>query len=121
MFKYRKFIALFAAAFLVFGATFYVFTNAASIVIIDDVFADGSSTNQDLPNNSMAMYSARNNPRTDAVGSVAIAVNSGSSDAYWAHFTNSGSPVSLNVGDSIKFTTVISLTYTTSAGAIRFG
>lgn len=119
--RYRKSIAMFTAVFFLFGATFFLFTKAASITVIDDVFADGSGTNQDLPNNSMALYSARNNPRTDAVGSVSFNVTSASSDAYWAHFTNSGSPVTLNVGDSIKFTTVISLTYTTSSGGIRFG
>jgi pectin methylesterase-like acyl-CoA thioesterase len=92
--------------------------------VIDDVFADGISTNQNLPNNSLAVYKARSGTtRTDAVGSVEYNMTAmGGADAIWAYFTNSGSPVTLQVGDAVVFSGTFSLTGVKSIGSdIRFG
>src|SRR5215203_6227782 len=77
---------------------------AAGNTLVDDTFADGTSTTQNLANNSLQVFKARTNTvRTDAVGSVNFNMtNTGtSSEAFWAHFTNSGAPVSLAVGDKL--------------------
>ncbi len=73
-----------------------------SAVIVDDKFANGNSQLQDLPNNSLWLFNGRaNNVRTDEVGSVTFDVTpaGASSEAFWAYFTNSGSPIVLGVGD----------------------
>src|SRR5215475_13787760 len=98
---------------VLFSAVLVLFTAAALMInfivqattVIDDTFADGISTNQNLPSNSMQVFKSRTGTtRTDAVGSVEFDLtNAGGSYAYWAHFTNSGAPVTLGVGDSITF------------------
>src|SRR5215216_853751 len=96
---------------------------AAGNAIVDDTFSDGSSTTQNLANNSLQVFKARTNTvRTDAAGSVTFDVtNTGtSSEAFWAYFTNSGSPVTLAVGDKITFSGTFSLTNFTGSD-IRFG
>lgn len=106
------------------AVSFLFFAQAATF--IDDTFSDGESRTQNLSNNSLAYYTSRGSSpttdsRVDAVGSVTLPLT-GSSDAIWAYFTNSGSPITLGVGDSATFTTIVSPTYTTSsAGGIRFG
>ncbi len=115
------FASIFAVVCLV-TASFMFYAQAATV--INDVFADGSSTNQDLANNSLAVYKARSGTtRIDAIGSVEYNVtNSGGSDAYWAYFTNSGSPLTLGVGDTISFAGTFSLTGAGTGGSdIRFG
>src|SRR6185312_8871926 len=81
--------------------------------VIDDVFANANSQLQDLPNNSMWLFNGRNNVsvRTDQVGSVSYDVTpvAGSSEAFWAYFTNSGSPVVLGVGDKLSVSVTFSL------------
>src|SRR4051812_23156352 len=92
--------------------------------VIDDVFADGSSTNQNLANNSLAVYKSRSGTvRTDAVGSVEYNMTAmGGADAIWSYFTNSGAPVNLQVGDAITFSGTFSLTGVKSISSdIRFG
>ncbi|HEY0461226.1 MAG TPA: pectinesterase family protein [Pyrinomonadaceae bacterium] len=92
--------------------------------VIDDTFADGVSTNQNLANNSLQVFKSRSGTtRTDAVGSVEFDLTTaGGSDAYWAHFTNSGAPATLGVGDSITFQGTFSLTgFQNNAQDIRFG
>ena len=96
---------LIAVTLAVLGIFFVDFIVEASTVI-DDEFADGDSTNQNLPANSLSVYKSRSGTtRTDAAGSVVydLAGTGTSSDAYWAYFTNSGSPVTLGVGDSLSF------------------
>ncbi|MEO6390933.1 MAG: pectinesterase family protein [Pyrinomonadaceae bacterium] len=94
--------------------------------VIDDQFADGISTNQNLPGNSLSVLKSRSGTtRTDAVGSVEynLATTGTSADAYWAYFTNSGSPVNLSVGDSLSFSLSFSVTgfANISNSDIRFG
>src|SRR5215207_484856 len=92
--------------------------------VIDDTFADGISTNQNLAGNSLAVYKARSGTvRTDAVGSVEYNMTAmGGADAVWSYFTNSGAPVTLAVGDAIVFSGTFSLTGVKSIGSdIRFG
>src|SRR6185369_11541211 len=98
----------------------------AAVSIIDDQFADGISTNQNLPANSLAVLKSRSGTtRTDAVGSVEydLTGTGTSADAYFAYFTNSGSPVSLSVGDSLSFSGTFSLQgfANLSNSDIRFG
>src|SRR5438270_4360328 len=76
----------------------------ASATILDDTFADGNSQNQDLTRNSVWLYNGRSvTTRTDAPGSVTFDVTpvAGSSEGFWAYFTNAGSPVTLGVGDKL--------------------
>lgn len=85
-----------------FAVNFFV----QASVVINDQFADGSSTNQNLPANSLSVLKSRSGTtRTDAVGSVEynLATTGTSADAYFAYFTASGSPVTLSVGDSLSF------------------
>jgi hypothetical protein len=92
--------------------------------VIQDTFADGISTNQNLAANSLAVYKARSGTiRTDAVGSVEYNMTAmGGADAIWSYFTNSGAPVTLQVGDAIAFSGTFSLTGVKSIGSdIRFG
>ena len=77
-----------------------------STTVIDDVFANGNSQIQDLPNNAMWLFNGRNGVtiRTDQVGGVTFDVTpvAGSSEGFWGYFTNSGSPVALGVGDTLS-------------------
>lgn len=93
--------------------------------IIDDQFADGISTNQNLPGNSLSVLKSRSGTtRTDAVGSVEYnMIGTGTSaEGFFAYFTNSGSPITLSVGDSLTFAGTFSVTGFNPAGNdIRFG
>ena len=63
--------------------------------VVDDVFANGNSQMQDLANNSMWLFNGRSTSiRTDQVGAITYDVTpvAGSSEAWWAYFTNAGSP-----------------------------
>jgi pectin methylesterase-like acyl-CoA thioesterase len=93
--------------------------------VIDDTFADGNSQNQDLANNSLRLFNGRtNNIRTDQVGSVTFDVTPAgtSSDAFWAFFTNAGSPVVLGVGDKLAVAVTFSLSgFKNNAQDVRWG
>src|ERR1019366_4414326 len=84
-----------------------------STTVIDDVFANGNSQIQDLPNNSMWLFNGRDGVtiRTDLVGAVTFDVTpvAGSSEGFWGYFTNSGSPVALGVGDTLSVSVTFSL------------
>src|SRR5215207_5165483 len=70
-------------------------------VLVNDTFADGSSTTQNLAANSIRIFKGRAaTVRADAVGSVMFDMtNTGTSaEGFWGFFTNAGSPVNLNVG-----------------------
>src|SRR5262245_50190874 len=110
-------VALFVAAvpFIVWAAP-----------LINDTYADGNSQNQDLANNSIRLFNGRSAPntvRTDAVGSVTFdETNQASSDGFWGFFTNSGSPVTLKIGDKLSVSGTFVLTGFTAGGQdIRFG
>jgi hypothetical protein len=93
--------------------------------IVDDTFADGNSQNQDLPNNSLWLFNGRtNNVRTDQVGSVTFDVTpaGASSEAFWAFFTEAGSPVALGVGDKLSVAVTFSLSgFKNNGQDIRWG
>jgi Pectinesterase/MBG domain/Bacterial Ig-like domain/Carboxypeptidase regulatory-like domain/Immunoglobulin domain len=112
-------ITLCVAAF--FAINFFV----QASTVIDDQFADGISTNQNLGANSLQVFKSRSGTtRTDAVGSVEydLTTTGASADAYFAYFTASGSPVNLSVGDSLTFAGTFTLTGFGGTGQdIRFG
>src|SRR5215218_10465561 len=93
--------------------------------VVDDTFADANSTNQDLPNNSMQIFKARSaTVRTTTVGNAEfdMTATGTSSEAFWGHFTNSGAPVTLGIGDSLTFAGTFTLTGFVGGGQdIRFG
>jgi pectin methylesterase-like acyl-CoA thioesterase len=97
-----------------------------SATVIDDVFANGNSQLQDQPNNSMWLFNGRNNVsiRTDQVGAVTFDVTpvNGSSEAFWAYFTNPGSPIVLGVGDKLSVSVTFSLTgFLANGQDVRWG
>lgn len=91
--------------------------------VVDDTFADGSSTNQDLANDSLQIFNGRSaNTRTDSVGQVAFAILSGSSDGFWANFTEAGAPIELAPGDRLAVSVTFSVGGFGGTGQdIRFG
>ncbi len=92
--------------------------------LVDDRFADGTSQKQDLANNSLKIFNGRaSTVRTDAPGSVTFDVtNAGGSEAFWAFFTNVGSPVVLGVGDRLAVALSFSLSgFQANGSDIRFG
>lgn len=113
-------IAMFVAGVLAVSLIVHAST------VVDDQFADGISTNQNLAGNSLNVMKSRSGTtRTDAVGSVEynLATTGTSADAYYAYFTNSGTPVTLSVGDSLSFSCTFSVTTFSnlSSSDIRFG
>lgn len=110
-----------------FVAISALFINIAveAAVVIDDVFADSNSANQDLPNNSIQVFKARAaTVRTTTPGNAEfdMTTTGTSSDALWGYFTASGSPVTLQLGDSVTFAGTFTLTGFVGGGQdIRFG
>ncbi|HEX8290418.1 MAG TPA: pectinesterase family protein, partial [Pyrinomonadaceae bacterium] len=97
---------------------------AAGNTLLDDVYADGSSINQALPNSARLFKGRSATVRTDAVGSVTydMTATGSNSEAFWGYFTNSGSPVNLGVGDKLSVAGTFSLTGLVGTGQdIRFG
>ncbi|HEX8398526.1 MAG TPA: pectinesterase family protein [Pyrinomonadaceae bacterium] len=94
---------------------------------IDDTFVDRNSQNQDLANNSLRVFKGRSGTiRTDAQAPATPSVtfntaNSGGAEGFWAFFTDSGSPVTLGVGDSLSVSNTFSLTGFNNISDIRFG
>src|SRR3712207_7253778 len=90
---------------------------AAGNALVNDTFADGNSQNQNLANNSLQLFNSRaattgtRTVRTDSAGAVEFDMTTvgTSADAFWAHFTNPGAPVTLAVGDKISFAGTFSL------------
>ncbi|MEP6901472.1 MAG: pectinesterase family protein [Actinomycetota bacterium] len=119
----RILMAAFVAVFggLAFTLNFIV----QATTIVDDTFADANSANQDLPNNSMQVFKARSGTaRNTTVGNAEfdMTATGTSSEAFWAHFTNAGAPVSLGVGDSLTFAGTFTLTgFANNSQDIRFG
>ncbi|HEX8369386.1 MAG TPA: pectinesterase family protein [Pyrinomonadaceae bacterium] len=98
---------------------------AQAATLIDDVFADGNSANQDLPNNSIQIFKGRTaTARTTTPGNAEfdMTTTGTSAEAFWGYFTNSGSPVTLGVGDSLTFAGTFTLTgFVGTSQDIRFG
>lgn len=98
---------------------------ATSPALIDDTFADGNSQNQDLAHNSFRLFNGRtNNIRTDQVGSVTLDMTPAgtSSEAVWAFFTDSGSPLRMGVGDKLSVAVTFSLSgFKNNGQDIRWG
>lgn len=97
---------------------------AAGNTILDDTFADGSSVNQLLPNSARIFKGRSTTVRGDAVGSVTydMTATGTNSEAFWGYFTNSGSPVTLAVGDKLSVAGTFSMTGFVGTGQdIRFG
>ncbi|HLJ47199.1 MAG TPA: pectinesterase family protein [Bryobacteraceae bacterium] len=94
-------------------------------VILDDTFANGNSQAQDLANNSVWLFNGRSTTiRTDQPGSVTFDMTAGgtSSDAFWAYFTDSGSPITLGVGDKLSVAvTFYTSGFTANGQDIRWG
>ncbi len=121
-FRSRLLIAATFAVFGIFAFTVNYIVQAATVV--DDTFADGISTNQSLPSSMHLLKARTNTVRTDSVGAVEMNMTATgtSSEAFWAYFTNSGSPISLGVGDSLTYSGTFSLTLPAGTGGdIRFG
>jgi pectin methylesterase-like acyl-CoA thioesterase len=97
---------------------------AAGNILLNDIYADGSSINQALPNSARLFKGRATTVRTDAVGSVTydMAATAGNSEAFWGYFTNSGAPVNLGVGDKLAVSGTFSVTGFVGTGQdIRFG
>lgn len=80
--------------------------------VVDDVFANANSQLQDLPDNFVWLFNGRSATiRADQVGAVSFDVTTvgGSSEAFWAFFTDAGSPVNLSVGDTLSVSVTFSL------------
>src|SRR5260370_36757227 len=96
-----------------------------STIVVDDTFANGDSQKEDLANNSLWLFNGgANNIRTDQIGSVTFDVTpaGASSEAFWAYFTESGSPIVLAVGDKISVSETFSLSgFQNNGQDIRFG
>ncbi len=95
----------------------------AATTLLDDSFADANSQNQALASNSAWLFNGRSaNTRTDTAGSASFAITSSSSEGFWAHFTDSGSPVTLAVGDQLTVSMTFSVTGLVGTGQdVRFG
>lgn len=111
----RKLLPFLLVGGLAFGGT----------TIVDDVFATGDSSTQDLLNNLLQVFNGRtNNIRTDAPGSLTIDMTpaGGSSEAIWAFFTKSGAPINLGIGDRLSVAVTFSTTgFLANGQDIRFG
>src|SRR5215207_10641766 len=91
---------------------------AAGNILLNDLYADGSSVNQALPNSARIFKGRSTTVRTDAVGSVTfdMTATGGNSEAFWGYFTNSGSPVNLGVGDKLSVAGAFTLTSIVGGG-----
>ena len=101
-------ILLLCAALLGIAALALPFVaGPAGNTVVNDTFADGNSQNQNLANNSLQFFNSRaattgtRTVRNDSAGAVEFDMtNLGTSaDAFWAHFTNSGSPNAWRVSE----------------------
>jgi len=93
-------------------------------VILDDVFADASRTETNLPTES-AVWASHSDGVTMSAGSLSFDQTASSgSQKLWTHFAPDGSPVTLGVGQqlraTIEFTPRTGL-YDNSSRSFRFG
>lgn len=91
-------------------------------ILLDDTFADGTRTNQNLPNDSAWFTTSAANMR--AFTNVLSVTNLSTSSSWWTYFTTPGSPVSLGVGDTLQVTlafTVSGVGAQNTSKNLRFG
>lgn len=96
--------------------------SASATVVLDDTFADGTRTNQNLPTDSAWFTTSAANMKA-FTNSLSVTNLSGSS-SWWTYFTPSGSPVVLDVGDTLEVTlsfTVVGVGAQNSSKNLRFG
>ena len=112
VFKAATLSILFAGALLPAQAT----------VLLDDTWADGTRNNENLPTDAAWYFSSASSIAT-STGAMSITMGS-SAILGVSYFTaNSGSPVTMNVGDTLTATitfTFNGVTTTSSSGAFRF-
>ncbi len=98
---------------------------APAPTVIDDVFANGNSQLQDLPNNSFFVFNGRtNNIRTERPGSFTLDMTPAgtSSEAIWAFFTEAGAPMVLGIGDKLSVAATFSVSgFKNNGQDIRWG
>jgi len=135
--------------FLFIVGSFLCSQVSAITVVVDDVFADGSSRNQNIPNSSLNVFDGRtgaagtsggtNFTRTDAPGSMTLNLNtSTSSQGAWIFFTgnqattagsppvstgawSNTAPLSLQVGDTLTCIQTFSVSGLKTNQDIRVG
>ncbi|MDQ4120944.1 MAG: pectinesterase family protein [Acidobacteriota bacterium] len=100
-------------------------TAAGAASIVNDMFADANSQNQELSNNSVRLFNGRaGTVRTDTAGSVNFNIAAAvGSEGFWGFFTDN-SPITLGVGDKLSVSSRFSLENinATNLGAdLRFG
>ena len=97
---------------------------AAGNFLLNDSFTDANSTNQALPASVRLFKGRAATVRNDAAGSVTfdMTTTGTSAEGFWGFFTNSGSPVNLNVGDKLSVSGTFSLAGFVGGGQdVRFG
>jgi hypothetical protein len=107
-----------------FATLVVLYASANAVTIVHDTFADGDRTNQDLANNSLALFKTRSGTTVASiVGSVTFnPTNAAGADMFYGHFTDSGAPVTLGVGDTLTFSLTMSFTGLAAASnSLRFG
>ncbi|MGD0652576.1 MAG: hypothetical protein ABSA97_15790 [Verrucomicrobiia bacterium] len=72
-------------------------------VLLDDTWADGTHTNQNLPTKS-AWYASSGPSLTAAADSMTLSLGSGAVMAITYFTTNAASPVQLSIGDTLRAT-----------------
>lgn len=111
----KKRLLLGCVAFLPFSA------GAQLTVIINETWADGNRTNQDLANDSMAWFtSSSGSTLTAQTGSMLQDTVGGGRHAL-AYFTDAGSPVVLAVGEAIQLNFTVSFPAYHSGSAFGTG
>jgi hypothetical protein len=114
-----------AAQLLALGVCLLPATESSAATLLDDTFADGDRTNNNLPSDT-AFYFGKNDPANLNVtpGSLAYVPTSSSSKAHF-YFTEPGEAASLNVGDTLSFSVTwvprISMNFDDTSRSFRFG
>jgi hypothetical protein len=93
--------------------TLILVQGSLAAVLVDDTWVDGNRTNQNLPTES-AWFSNNTAGLTNAPGGGSMTAVVPATSALWlTYFTASGTPSTLNVGDTIKVTMVFTPTNVT--------
>src|ERR1051325_4934586 len=71
-------------------------------ILLDDTWADGTRTDQNLPAESAWFITSAANMR--AFTNYLSVTNLSASSEWWTYFTPSGTPVSLDIGDTLTVT-----------------
>jgi hypothetical protein len=120
---------------ILLAATLALLTTSAlgQVVYLNDQFTDGDRINQSLPSSGQWTFGAH--PGTGATPFASLDATSGSLvwdhsgtgnsfSAIWSHFTDSGSPITLAVGETITLTFNVSFSvggnFLSQAGGFRF-